>query len=85
MVLTALYALDDRIDARVGKLQKRVDELETQQKHFGYFGVWKVGNVHNRGNQVTDHGAQWACLRDGVTTRPGTSGYDWQMCEKSHR
>jgi hypothetical protein len=60
----------------------RIEALEAQQHELGYKGVWRDGNVYQRGNFVTDGGSLWHCDGEAVTSRPGTNGYDWRLAVK---
>lgn len=68
---------------RIADLERRLAELEQQQKSIQYCGTWESGRKYEKGNFVTDGGSVWHCDRD-TTQRPGP-GDAWTLAVKRGR
>lgn len=47
-------------------------------------GVWREGEIYERGQMATFNGGTWSCQRDGATGKPGESA-DWLLIVKAGR
>jgi hypothetical protein len=61
-------------------LQRRIAELETRERNFGYSGVWQAAGRYCRGNFVSHDGSMWHANCD-TSAKPGTSS-DWSLAVK---
>lgn len=68
-------------DAGILEVDKRLKALEQRPRGLQYVGVYRSGNLYERGDAVTHAGALWIAHED-TTARPGDGKTPWQLAVK---
>jgi hypothetical protein len=76
-------AIKDHMREHLAPLHRKIEELETAQREFGYCGTWSAGD-YKRGNFVTHGGSVWHCNAN-TSGKPGEDLVCWTLAVKRGR